>query len=105
MATWFVSRHAGAVEWLGRRGLRVDRLVPHLDVADIHPGDRVVGALPAHLAAEVCRRGGRYFHLVLDVPPEARGGTWTAGQMDAMGARLEEYRVERVDPGPETEPV
>ncbi len=35
--------------------------------------------------------------LRLDVPPEARGRKLSAGQIAAHGARLEEYRVERVE--------
>lgn len=33
MTTFFVSRHSGAVEWAARQGIRVDKLVAHLDPA------------------------------------------------------------------------
>ncbi len=93
---WFVSRHAGAVEWAERRGIGVDRLVSHLDPTDIRPGDTVIGTLPVHLAAEVCARGARYLHLSLDLPPEMRGRDLSADDMDACNARLEEYGIQRV---------
>ena len=45
-----VSRHSGAVEWLRRQGIVGDVLSHVTDVAQI-AGQRVVGALPLHLAA------------------------------------------------------
>lgn len=96
MTTYFVTRHSGALEWAARQGLSVDRIVEHLDPVTIQPGDRVVGTLPVNLAAEVCARGAAYWHLTLDVPPELRGKELTADMMQALGARIEEYRVEKV---------
>ncbi|GIX15053.1 MAG: hypothetical protein KatS3mg118_3012 [Paracoccaceae bacterium] len=88
----FVSRHPGAVEWARRQGI-VAEAVHHLDPSAIRPGDTVIGTLPVHLAAEVCARGGRYLHLVLDLPPEARGRDLSAEEMDRHGARLQECQV------------
>jgi CRISPR-associated protein Csx16 len=93
--TFFITRHPGAVEWAARQGVAVDRTVAHLDPAEIHAGDVVIGTLPVHLAAQVCARGARYLHLVLDLPRERRGLELTAGDMMRYRARLEEYRVER----------
>lgn len=76
MTIWFVSRHDGAVDWAARRGIA--RPVAHL-----------------HLAAEVCARGACYWHLCLDVPADLRGHPLSADQMDALGARLENYHVDR----------
>ena len=98
MTTWFVSRHAGAVEWARRQGLRVDHQVAHLAVEAIAPGDTVIGSLPVNLAAEVCARGGRYCHLSLQLPPQLRGRELSADEMEALGARIEAYRVEKCDP-------
>ena len=94
--TWFVTRHEGAREWAQRRGIANVQMVSHLDTAAIRPGDVVIGTLPVHLAAEVCARGGRYWHLTMDVPSEARGRELTADDMERFGARLEEFEVKRV---------
>lgn len=96
MTTYFVTRHQGAVEWAARRGITVDHRISHLDPASIRAGDIVLGTLPINLAAEVCARGGRFFNLSLDVPPEARGRELSADELDRFGARLEEYRVEKL---------
>lgn len=94
MTAFFVTRHPGAVEWAARRGISA-RMVPHLDPADVASGDVVMGTLPIHLAAEVCARGGRYLHLELTLPPEARGRDLTADDMDRFGARLTGFHVLR----------
>jgi len=96
MTTYFVTRHPGAIEWAARRGLQIDQRIDHLDPAVVGPGDVVLGTLPVHLAAEVCARGAHYFNLSLDLPPEARGRELSADELDAYGARLEQYRVEEV---------
>lgn len=96
MTTFFVSRHPGASAWAARQRLAVDLLVAHLDVAEVKPGDVVVGTLPVNLAAEVCARGARYFNLSLSLPQAARGRELTAHELDAFGARLEEYAVHKL---------
>lgn len=93
MTTFFVTRHAGAVEWARRRGLQVDRQVSHLEATDVAAGDVVIGSLPVHLAGQICQRGARYLHLSLDMPPAARGRELSADELDAYGARLEPYAV------------
>jgi CRISPR-associated protein Csx16 len=96
MTTYFITRHPGAREWAQSRGIEVDFLIDHLDVAQIMTGDVVIGTLPVNLAAEVCARGERYLHLSLDLPPEMRGKELSCEDMERLGARLEKYRVERV---------
>ncbi|BCU08391.1 CRISPR-associated protein Csx16 [Allochromatium tepidum] len=98
MATYFVSRHPGAHDWAAEEGFAVEAVIVHLDPALIQPGDRVIGSLPVNLAAEVCARGARYLHLSLDLPPELRGRELSTEQMRACGARIEEYRITRVEP-------
>jgi len=93
MSTIAVTRHPGARAWLRRQGVAVDRIVEHLDLDQVEAGDTVIGTLPVHLAAEVCRRGARYLHLVLDLPPEARGRELSAEDMERYGARLAPYEV------------
>jgi CRISPR-associated protein Csx16 len=82
-----VTGHHGAVEWARRRGLVVE-YVPHLDPARVAPGQIVIGTLPAHLAAEVCALGGRYYHLAMDIPADQRRRDYTPEEMDGFGARL-----------------
>ena len=95
MANYFVTRHQGAREWALRQGF-VAKLVTHLELGMIAPGDVVLGTLPVNLAAEVNARGARYLHLALDLPHAARGAELTADDMERYAARLVEYRAERV---------
>ncbi|WKN24002.1 CRISPR-associated protein Csx16 [Azotobacter vinelandii] len=96
MTTWFVSRHPGAHEWLQSQGVRVDRRVEHLDTSLVEPGDTVCGSLPVHLVAQLCAQGARYIHLIVDLPPQARGRELTAEEMRAYGARLVCFDVREV---------
>lgn len=98
MTTWFVSRHPGAQEWAHRHGLLPNEVhcCTHLAVEEVVAGDVVIGTLPVNLVAAICARGARYFHLVLDQPQSYRGLPLTAEEMERLGARLEEYRAERV---------
>ena len=98
MTTWFVSRHPGAFAWAQRRGLAVDRQLAHLAPEQIAPGDTVIGTLPVNLVARVCARGGRYLHLSLDLPAEARGRELTADELERYGARLEAYVAKPATP-------
>lgn len=93
MTTYFVSRHPGAQQWAAEEGFAVDALITHLNLDVIQSGDVVIGTLPIHLAAQVCQRGGRYFNLSLELPPEWRGRELAAADLRRFGARLEEYRV------------
>lgn len=95
MTAYLVTRHPGAKEWAARQDLKVDRLLDHLNPADIQPGDTIIGILPVNLAAEVCARGGRYINISLDLPLSARGRELTADEMECYGARLEEYIAEK----------
>lgn len=92
MERWFVTRHPGAKEWLRRQGIEA-RAVAHLDPEWVANGDEVYGTLPLHIAAAVCARGARFFHLALDITHELRGQELDAATMEAMGARLVEYRI------------
>jgi len=96
MKTLFVSRHAGALEWARQQGHSDAIETTHLDIAQIEPGDLVLGTLPVHIAADVCARGGRYLHLAMEIPKERRGDELSADDMTQFGARLEEFRIQRV---------
>ncbi len=102
MTTYFISRHPGARAWAEQQGIRIERFVGHLDIRDLHAGDLVMGSLPVHLAAEVCGRGARYFHLSINLPPELRGRELSAEELSRCGANLQEFVVtvpERGRPG------
>ena len=73
----------------------VDQIVPHLDISVIRHGDVGVGTLPIHLAAEIQRLGGRYIHLSFEVPFELRGVELTSDQLNAIGANLQEFSIEK----------
>ena len=96
MATWFVSRHPGAVEWARRRMLQIDCWAEHLHPDSVSRGDTVIGILPVNLAAEVCKRGARYVNLSLDMPFDCRGREMSADELESVCARLEEYIVSGV---------
>lgn len=93
MTTWLVSRHPGAVQWVSTHGPGFDRQVAHLDPAAIAPGDRVLGTLPVHLAAQVCARRAEYWHLTLDMPEQARGRELTAQELGTLNARLQRFLI------------
>jgi CRISPR-associated protein Csx16 len=93
MTTWFVSRHPGAVDWARQQGLAVNRWVPHLNPQEVQPGDVVAGTLPVHLAAQICARGAQYLHLILDLPPHARGRELRAEELQVYGARFVSYII------------
>lgn len=96
MTTYFVSRHPGARDWAAEEGITVDEVIDHLDPTIIAPGDILIGSLPVNLAAEVCTRGARYLNLSLDLTAALRGVELSAEQMRACGARVEEYRIQRL---------
>lgn len=96
MATYFISRHAGAIDWAEAEGFHVDKRLAHFDVSIIQEGDTVLGTLPINLVAEVNARGGRYFHLTLELPAEARGKELTAEDMRRFGACLAGYYAQKI---------
>lgn len=93
MTTWFVSRHPGALHWMQAHGPAFDRHVPHLDPAQVQPGDTVIGTLPVNLAAQVCERGAAYWHLALELPAQARGRELSADELQALGVTLQRFHV------------
>jgi CRISPR-associated protein Csx16 len=98
MASWLVTRHAGAAEWARRRGIAAE-WKQHFEAADlarVRAGDTVIGPLPVQLIAEINARGGRYFNIEMRLAAEERGRELSADDMLRLGADLVEYRVERV---------
>lgn len=95
MATYFVTRHPGAVEWARRQGIDA-QLITHLNPAQVEKGDTVLGTLPIQLVAGINERGARYLHLEISLPEAQRGVALSAEEMDRLGARLIEYEARRV---------
>jgi len=93
MTTYFITRHPGAKQWAKQQGIKVDIQPTHFDPEQTQAGDTIIGTLPVNLIAKVCERGGRYLHLSLDLPAEARGKELTPEDMNQYNARLEEYRA------------
>lgn len=93
MTTIFVSRHPGALQWMQQHGPAFGRHVEHLDLSDVQPGDRVIGTLPVHLAAQVCARGAAYWHLALELPAQQRGQELGAAELQTLGATLQRFFV------------
>lgn len=92
--TYFVSRHAGAADWATRyAGFQNVEIVSHFDTDVVKAGDKIIGTLPVHLAAAVCAAGAQYHHLVLNLPPEARGKELSADDMAAYGAHTQRFSV------------
>jgi len=89
---YFISRHPGAQQWAEERVGNVE-MVTHFDPTVVCEGDTVIGTLPVHLAAVVCARGGKYQHLVLNIPVSARGSELTAEDMVSFGAELTEFVI------------
>ena len=96
MTTIFITRHAGARAWAEQEGFQIDHVLDHLDIETVEAGDRILGTLPVNLVADVCKRGARYFHLSIEIPPAQRGRELTPEEMREFGARLEEYSVKRL---------
>lgn len=91
MSTILITRHQGTRQWVERMGFTVDLVVAHLDaeaLAHIQATDRVLGTLPAHLAAAVCERGAEYFYIAVDAPPDLRGIELSADQLETLCAYL-----------------
>ena len=95
MTDYFVTRHAGASEWATRNGFNSVEVVAHFDPAVVNEGDKVIGTLPVHLAADVCGKGGQYYHLVLNLPADARGREISADDMESYGATVEQFIITR----------
>lgn len=95
---FFVSRHQGAIEWARKNDIISGEaaIVSHFDPSDVKEDDVVIGTLPIHLASEVCARGGKYYHLMMNVPTEARGKELTFEDMESFGAKVQEFKIEAV---------
>ena len=93
MSILIVSRHPGTVEWL-RDTYPLLETVPVLtgDVTDDDVKSKtVIGNLPLHLAASAAT----VYAVEFCAPP--RGAEYGASEMEAAGARLRRYTVQRTE--------
>lgn len=96
--TWFVSRHAGSIDWIKQQAIQVDRFVTHLNETDMpQTGDIVIGTLPVHLIAKLNKKGIRFIHLQLEVDHQQRGVELSSQCLSSSQATLQEYLVMKVD--------
>jgi CRISPR-associated protein Csx16 len=98
MTTWFVTRHAGALDWARQQGITFDAHVVHLDPEKVGAGDTVIGSLPVNLAAEVCARGAEYWNLSLRLERTDRGRELTADDLERCGVVIERYDIRKISP-------
>ena len=93
-----VTRHQGAVEWLGRRGL-VGAYVEHATGEEGEPGDSVYGPVPIDFAAKFLGRGlSVYFIALPGISLDQRKGELSADQMDEAGATLLHVKAIEIEP-------
>ena len=97
MTIYFITRHAGAVEWAKQQGLAVDQMLSHLDIQSLRSGDTVIGTLPVHMVAELTELGVKYLHLTMDLPEHLRGKELSAADMQEAGVFLQAYQACKVD--------
>lgn len=96
MATWLISRHPGAIDWIKQQGIPFDHHLSHLDAtsqASIAAGDTVIGSLPVNLAAQICNLGAHYWHLSLLIPESMRGQELSADQLTTYQAQLQPFKI------------
>lgn len=93
MARYFVSRHPGAIAWAKQNGLSSAVFVTHLDERNLNSGDTLIGSLPAGMAARLCKRGIRYWHLNIELPAHLRGCELSAEEMGQLGVRLQPLHI------------
>jgi putative CRISPR-associated protein (TIGR02620 family) len=92
MERLIIARHAGAVEWLRRNGIK-GQVVAHVDDPEILEDKHVYGVLPLYLAA----RARSITEIAMPgLTPEQRGKELTPEEMDEAGARLQTYFVTQV---------
>lgn len=94
--TLIVSRHAGLVDWLARRGITGEQAawIDRDGIDALSDTDEVIGPLPLDVIAALNRRGVRYRTVVFPASRPARADEMTAEVMEALGAELRTFRVE-----------
>jgi CRISPR-associated protein Csx16 len=85
METVIVTRHAGAIEWLRRKGFEGE-VIPHL--SDLPKGKRVVGVLPVAIAVQLLQLHNEVYLVEFPARNGPRGAELSADEMQELGAWL-----------------
>lgn len=93
MTTWFVSRHPGAIAWMKRQPIAVDRWVTHMDTDEVEEGDTVIGVLPLHAAAKICEKGAIFMALSIELAEQQRGRELTLQELEDIHCSLRRFVV------------
>lgn len=92
---YILTRHRGAAAWI-RSHVRIDFELSHVeDLSGFNSGDEIYGVFPLHIAASLCAKGVKCFHLEFDIPESLRGTEISESDMDRLNARLTQYTVLR----------
>lgn len=90
--TWIITRHPGLLEFIQEQGIS-GRLMTHLDLTRLSPGDRVIGTLPVNRIAELNQAGVTYWHLCLKLTLADRGRELSAARLRQLNAHLQAFNV------------
>lgn len=103
---FIVTRHIGIVsvikEMLKGTNFETVKVLPFWsdnDTKELKKGETVIGVLPVDIIADICEKGGNYYHLFLNIPQELKWKELTEEQVRNLKPRLEEFSVNRVPQG------
>lgn len=80
--------HIGGDVSFGQRG--------EIQAFNVHAKIAPPAALDALFSEVVGQACGKYYHLMMDVPSEARGKELTVEDMESFGAKVQEFKIEAV---------
>lgn len=98
MATIFVCRHQGAIDWMKKQSIPIDYWTEDLRIENIKKNDTVIGILPMYLAAAICSKGAHFIALELAIPQKKRGVELSSSDLEEMNCSLQEYQVQKRNP-------
>ncbi|MDP8052784.1 CRISPR-associated protein Csx16 [Pasteurella atlantica] len=96
MKTYFVSRHQGAIDWIKTQDIKIDHFIEHLDVDMVKNGDVVIGTLPIHIAAQVCKKEAKFYFLSINVHKEQRGQELNKDELIKQECKLQQFIITEV---------
>ncbi|MCD9527529.1 CRISPR-associated protein Csx16 [Photobacterium carnosum] len=98
MATYFISRHPAALEWVKQQNVIIDHCLRHLlDMSLFTLGDVVLGTFPIQLVAALNKKGIKYGHFSLTVPPQWRGMELDLAQILQCQPEISYFHVEKIE--------